>query len=350
MKNRVRFHAHGGWLISGVILSSVLGAQDAPPDPNAVILRRQFFEAFERNEVEKGIELGLQADEAKPGDALIHFNLARLYARSGDKERATHWFDMATRNGFVDVRAASIDPDLKLIREEPAYKATIARLQQVRELSELEPQLIKSERQDPLITLPPGHDKQKPAPLLVLVLGTVGGPEAISSIWKDAAAERGAIIVAPYAGYNYPEGGPEWGPAKEAEEIILSGIEFAKSKYKIDPQRVAIAGFAQGGKMALIAGMHNAELFRGIIAHAAEYDPWLAKPPANLSKSSPPRVFLGIGDIDGMKAGNVQADIDYRHAGLPTRLVVYPDTGHTYPKELTAELKKALEWVWGAKP
>lgn len=343
-------HIHGCWLITGVFLFSNVGAQDAQLDPNAVILRRQFFEAYEHNEVEKGIELGLKADEAKPGDPLIHFNLARLYARSGNKERATHWFDMATRNGFVDIRAAAIDPDLEHIRDEPAYKQTIARLHQVLELVEIEPQLIKLEPKDPLIVLPPGLDSQKPAPLLVLLHGIAEGAEGISSTWKDAAAERGAIIVAPHAGFKYPEGVPDWGPAQEAEKVVLQGIEFAKSKYKVDSQRVVIAGFSPGGKLALIIGMRNAELIKGVITYAAQYDPWLAKPPTNLSKSSLPRIFLGVGDIDGMRPGNEQADIDFRHAGLPTKLVVYPNTGHEYPKELSVELPKALEWVWGAKP
>lgn len=333
-------------LVVVVCVLAVLGVAVAQEtEPSAEVLRRDFFEAYKSPDVERALELGLKANEAKPGDPLILFNLARLYGRSGNAEKATYWFDQAARNGFVDAKAAAIDPDLQLVRQDPKFKMTIGQLMQVREMSDLDPQFIKLDRRDPLLTLPPNYDAEKPAPLIVAMNGIQSGPEGMTEVWKDAAAAFGAIIVAPYAGHAYAEGSPDWGPSKDAEEIALAALEFAKSKHKIDAERVILAGFSQGGNMALIIGMRNPTLFDGIIVFAAKYDPWLARPPVEASKSQLPRVFLGTGAIDGVKESIVQADIDYRHAGLATKLMIFPETGHAYPKEAAEVIKKSIEWV-----
>ncbi|QYE33025.1 MULTISPECIES: tetratricopeptide repeat protein [Sphingosinicellaceae] len=80
-----------------------------------------------------GHQAAAEADLAKVRAALGNdaaSNYAEIYAQWGRKAEALHWFDRAVRSrspGLLDVR---LDPLLDPIRDEPQFKASLARLDQ----------------------------------------------------------------------------------------------------------------------------------------------------------------------------------------------------------------------------
>lgn len=59
------------------------------------------------------------------------YNLACAYALRGEAGRAVQWLETALRQGFRDTRLLETDPDLDPVRDDPGFKALMARYEKV---------------------------------------------------------------------------------------------------------------------------------------------------------------------------------------------------------------------------
>jgi adenylate cyclase len=73
------------------------------------------------NRKEEAIVEGKKALELNPGDSLMMYNAACLYARLGDKQLAIETLKNAIAAGQEDFEWIKRDPDLESIRNEPEY-------------------------------------------------------------------------------------------------------------------------------------------------------------------------------------------------------------------------------------
>ncbi len=199
----------------------------------------------------------------------------------------------------------------------------------------------------PVIIAPSNLDKSKPAPLIVVLHGYGGRGTGISTVWREAAAEVGAVIIAPTGPHAVKDAGFEWGrDVDEVDRIVSNVIKLAMDKFKIDEKRIILTGFSQGGYMTLNIGMKHPERFRGLVPVAAKYDAKLATPSTD---SKPPRVFFMVGKEDRVAPSIKKAAKDYEAAKIPFKLNIYEGVGHSFPKDKTAELRKALSYILSEK-
>ncbi len=107
-----------------------------------------------------------------------------------------------------------------------------------------------------------------PAPLLVFLHGSPGSGRVIEALVAMADRE-GAIVLAP------DSRGATWGVIAGDESADLAFIDRALAqvfeRYRIDPRRIAIAGFSDGATAALSWGLANGDLFGGIAAFSAGF-------------------------------------------------------------------------------
>jgi phospholipase/carboxylesterase len=107
-----------------------------------------------------------------------------------------------------------------------------------------------------------------PAPLLVFLHGSPGSGRVIEALIPMADRE-GVIVLAP------DSRGATWGVIAGDESADLAFIDRALAqvfeRYRIDPRRIAIAGFSDGATAALSWGLANGELFGGIAAFSAGF-------------------------------------------------------------------------------
>lgn len=197
--------------------------------------------------------------------------------------------------------------------------------------------LDPGDRRGVILAVPDGYRPDQPAPLILSLHGAGGNAQAGLLPLRDLADALGIVLLSPSSA------GRTW-------DVILSGfgpdcvrIDRALSatfdRCAIDPRRVAISGFSDGGSYALSLGITNGDLFPHIVA----FSPGFAAPgPAHGS----PRIFISHGEQDRV------LPIDRTSRRIVPRLkatgydVHYRefDGPHMVPSDIARE---AMRWLLG---
>ena len=115
-----------------------------------------------------------------------------------------------------------------------------------------------------------------------------------------------------------------------------SALELAFSKVNVDPQKIAIGGFSDGGSMALSVGLTNGDLFSMVIAFSPGFV-------AAGSLVGTPRVFESHGTADNILPINQTSRVIVpwlRNRGYTVNYVEFAG-GHTIP---LAVANQAVDW------
>lgn len=142
----------------------------------------------------------------------------------------------------------------------------------------------------PVLYVPSTYVPETPHPLLVLLHGASGTGMNVVASFHELAEARGLILLAPSATrstWDFSSLG-KFGPDIAVLERALEG---AMTYYRIDPERIALGGFSDGGSYALSVGLTNGDLFHQLVA----YSPGYMEPTARVGK---PRVFVAHGRQD----------------------------------------------------
>lgn len=191
---------------------------------------------------------------------------------------------------------------------------------------------------DALIYVPPGYEKERPSPFALMLHGA-GGSARIRSNLRALADASGTILLAPDSrGQTWDILQGRYGPDVT---FLDSALEWAFSRYRVDPTRVAIGGFSDGASYGLSVGLANGDLFTHIIA----FSPGFMLPPVIVGK---PQIFVSHGtrdeilDIDSCSRRFVP---ELERAGYRVRYREF-DGPHTVPADI---LSAALAWFTGGR-
>jgi polyhydroxybutyrate depolymerase len=129
------------------------------------------------------------------------------------------------------------------------------------------------------LTVPADHDPTVPSSLIVLLHGLGSGPERVDAFWplRAAAAERGALFALP-EGTTADDGRRFWNAGDACCDFDRSDVddstyladvitEISRS-YEVDPARVAVVGYSNGGFMAYRMACEHADLVSHVVAVA----------------------------------------------------------------------------------
>ena len=188
---------------------------------------------------------------------------------------------------------------------------------------------------DGFVWVPQSYDPAVPAPLIVLLHG--GG--RTSEEWRVDALEelfedRGAIVLAPDSRYRtWDRVNGIFGPDVAFIDQALTKVF---SQANIDPARVAIGGFSDGGTYALSLGLTNGDLFHEVMA----FSPGFFSP---RELHGQPRVFETHGTTDQILpiANTSRVIVPYlRSLGYDVTYIEF-EGGHTLSMELA---QQAMAW------
>lgn len=328
---------------------------------------RAAHDAYDQKEYKKSIELYIKVyNGTKNGDrvrAISAYNIScSLGLDGGSADEIFKWLGRAAEAGFgetldnpqqpSDLELIKTDTDLERVRSDARFAKVIESVTKNRTAAEEAKKNAPKEIEEPLYYIPEKLDKTKPAPLVILCHGGQGNKKEFLESWKDAAAEAGVCLVSLNGGEYVAPGRFGWyrgdvtnliGALPKIEKRLRAAIDAAKVKYNIDPERVAVAGFSQGGGVALFAGLQYKSFIRGAVAVGAAY------PTDELDNLLKATAFDGaqIYQIAGEKDENwgaAQRDLDplLKKAKVRSEVKMLP-IGHYMngiPKELLVESLK----------
>jgi predicted esterase len=304
---------------------------------------RAFNEAYRQQDWTRAVDLGLELVKMVPDRPLPQYNLACVYALQGDAGASLQWLARAAAVGFDGLSHLDSDADLDAIRDLKAFvevRSAIAgnrwrREGEIRRVMDATP---------PQVFPPPDHKPQRPTPLVVVLHGYGGSAEGYPSQWRGAATKAGAILAVPQ-GVRRVGNGYYWGNVDEANTILALTIDFVRQSYAVDDEKIVLTGFSQGGFMAMALGVRNRDLLVGVIPMAGGYIPEIDAPPP--VASGDPRYYFMVGERDRSVPEVKAAAKDFKKAGYEVKLRVYPEAGHTFPRQYDFELWRALRFVLG---
>lgn len=193
-------------------------------------------------------------------------------------------------------------------------------------------------RRDGLLYVPAGcqaaANPPRPAPLVVLLHGAGGGAGHGLDLLRGVADQHGLVLLAPDSrAPTWDVIAGEYGPDVDFLDRALAHT-FARCA--IDPARLALGGFSDGGSYALSLGITNGDLFTHLIA----LSPGFLAPAA---RRGAPRIFVSHGTHDRVLpidrcSRRIVPSLE--RAGYDVRYHEF-DGPHTVPPPITRE---AAHW------
>jgi phospholipase/carboxylesterase len=327
-----------------VVLTLLTAAVVAGQEPVKVqAAQRSFNEAYRQGDWAKAVEIGSELVAMLPGRPLLEYNLACVYALSGDADEALDILGRAAASGFRDLSHLDADHDLDPVRDLPGFNAVRSQVESNQRRFSLEARAAAAGTPI-LIVTPKGHDPDRPAPLIVALHGYGDRPENHPGVWVPAANDFGAILAVPQGGRQVG-GGFGWTGVEEVEAVLERVLAEVSGRFTVDRSRIVLAGFSQGAYLAMALGVRHPELLAGVIPMAGAYIPEIDAPPP--AEGREPRYYFMAGSQDRAVTDMRRAAKDYRAAGYAATLRILPGIGHASPDPAGGELSTALRWVLG---
>jgi phospholipase/carboxylesterase len=181
-------------------------------------------------------------------------------------------------------------------------------------------------------------------PLVMALHGGSGTGRSFLWSWLRDARTMGAILVAPTAV------GSTWALMGEDADTpnLLRILDFARSRWNIDPARLLLTGMSDGGTFCYVTGLESMSPFTHLAPVAATFHPLMAEI-ADAERLRGLPVYIVHGQLDWMFPVQVarQTRDTLTAAGAHVSYRELDDLSHCYPHEMNAPI---LEWLSATTP
>jgi phospholipase/carboxylesterase len=197
----------------------------------------------------------------------------------------------------------------------------------------LHPLGLRTDR-DALLYIPVSAAKREKAPLIVSLHGATRTAERGIDLLRALADEHGFLVLAPASlGRTWDAIESTLGP-----DVLFINRSLARTfdLCKVDPARIAMAGFSDGASCSLTLGLANGDFFSAVFG----FSPGFIAPAPRVGK---PPVFISHGTIDPiLPIDQCSRRIvpELKHDGYRVTYREF-EGKHTLPPEIAAE---AMRW------
>lgn len=179
--------------------------------------------------------------------------------------------------------------------------------------------------------VPEDYEPGRAMPLVFALHGGSGNGRAFLWSWVRAARGAGAIVVAPTAV------GRTWAiTGDDADTPNLAAIlDFVRSRWTIDPQRILLSGMSDGGTFSYVSGLEPRSPFTHLAPTSAAFHPMLAHfADGDRLRGLPIQITHGALDWMFPVSMAREARDALSGAGADVAYVELDDLSHTWPREL----------------
>lgn len=203
----------------------------------------------------------------------------------------------------------------------------------------LRPLGLRGDR-DALLYVPESSAKFEQAPLVISLHGATRDADRGISLFRDLADRHGFLLLAPASGEQTWDGiNGDYG---DDVKFISQAMQRTYELRRIDPARIAMAGFSDGASYSLSLGLANGDLFQAVFGFSSGF----IIPGERVGK---PPVFMSHGTIDPILPIALCSRVIVPELKRQGYRVTYREFEgkHTLPPEIAAE---AMGWfIGGAK-
>lgn len=196
-----------------------------------------------------------------------------------------------------------------------------------------------AETRDALLYVPPLLPPDEPVPLVVALHGSPSSAEGPIDWCRESAAEFGFLVMAPSSrGLTWDALVGRFGPDVAFIDEALAAT-FAMCH--VDPARIGLAGFSDGGSYSLALGLANGDLFPRIVSLSPGFL-------SNVARVGTPAVYIAHGTQDPVlpiDRSSLQIVPILRNAGYEVTFREFPGGHVLYPPYV----REGLRWVIGGE-
>ena len=265
---------------------------------------------------------------------------ACLRCRLGESERALELLEEGLRAGdWWSEALLRTDPDLDPLWGRADFERLVAQCESRR--------LQVAPSSAPGLEVIEPEVGDGPYPLLIALHGAghfpipTGLPNTPPG-W-EVAADQGWIVALPTSSVMRMPGAYAWDDLSAAKAELHQHLENLVAHHSIDRARVVLAGFSQGGRIAVRLGLERQFPASGVIA----LGPWIP----DLEQAWPDvpatdrRVYLFVGQQDeGVEnVRSLHGELERR--GISSWLEERGDLGHQLPSDMAETVQAALRYV-----
>jgi predicted esterase len=335
-------------LLALSLLLRAFGAEaEIPADANPLTLAATAQQASQAHDYGRAVAL-MRAAIARKDLPEFRYNLACYLALGGDRDQAFTELAASIDLGFADADHLLVDTDLASLHDDARFQQQVDRARQAAKAEQA--------RQAKLATLPPPKDvfelpapdaAARPVPLIVALHGVGGNPEQFSAPLREWARQAGFALLAIGGSRALSENGDRfaWTVPRDIDRVhrILADL---LAKQPIDPARVYLVGFSQGGVMSYPIAFRDPSRFAGVISMSGSLQPETID--AKLMAAAAPKLPIAIihGEQDPIMPFALGRTAEERLRAARFDVVLYPFTGgHSFAPDWKQLLPRAIGWI-----
>jgi dienelactone hydrolase len=181
-------------------------------------------------------------------------------------------------------------------------------------------------------------------PLLIALHGGASHKDSNLGYW-EIARQKGWLVLSPQSTQPLYSGSYSWIEPESAVTDLHAYVEQIFKDHPIDRQRMVIAGFSQGGGMAIYTALSGRLKVRGFIGIGTYWaDPESLVPLAKLTSSV--RGYFVVGEKDNTLDRTIAIQNILKENKVPFAEEVHPGLGHEFPADFEPSFDKAIDFIF----
>lgn len=196
------------------------------------------------------------------------------------------------------------------------------------------------------VVTPEGYSADKKYPLIVILHGWNMNADVMKQVWKSGRTDKEFIQAYVNSSQVVADGKYGWTDLKLGQKDVAKMYAEVLETYAVDPGKVIIAGFSQGGRMTIDIALNKTIPVIGFVALKPGGGIPDSLNPENVKKAAAGlRGAIITGEKDhGLEDQQKMVKI-LETAGFPHRFVVQKDQGHWFTSGFGAQLEEAVAYI-----
>jgi poly(3-hydroxybutyrate) depolymerase len=200
---------------------------------------------------------------------------------------------------------------------------------------------------------PASYSPEASYPLVMVIHG--GNQSIVKAMdrWDPAAIGEDVIIAyvqssrrADSKSYRWDLGGVDIYSVPTAQDEVLGLYQEIVAAYAVDTGQVTLAGFSQGGNLALFMAAEGTIPAKGFIAGCPATSTPLSLETARAAAERGLRGTIFVGADDWAAAPAETTVSNFKEAGNPVNHIVMEDKGHEFPDNFDDVLREAVKQIY----